>query len=181
MNLVMQRVQGAVWREGETAVLHLLSDTPSKETTSNILFLGYPLVQRGSEALFFPAFLLDDWGNEVRSLKLYEWIREFGEQFPRAELFGLTEFGQETQLFLRDIELYAKLPCYAFAGRQADVRTGVLLSGVAVPTEGATEMGKIKRPLEAKRPLRSAKLTWWQIPPHTTQFDFTLLHTVGNQ
>ena len=176
-NLATQRVQGMVWQEGETAVLHLLNDAPDKEATDHNLFLRYPLLQRGTEALLFPAFLLDDWGNEVRGMKLYEWIREFGEQFPRAEIFGLTQFGQETQLFMRDVELYAKLPCYAWQNRKADVETGILVNGVLLPTKGATDVVRIKRPAGIKRPLRSARLSWWQLPPHATRFDFNLLNT----
>ncbi|MEZ4511361.1 MAG: hypothetical protein R3C62_05775 [Chloroflexota bacterium] len=181
MNLATQRVQGELWQAGETAVLHLLNDTPDKETTGDILFLRYPLIQRGTEALLFPAFLLDDWGNEVRSLKLYEWIREFGEQFPRAEIFGVSQFGQETQLFLRDVELYAKLPCYVYTNRKADMETGVLLSGVLLPAEGTTDVVRVKRPGEIKRPLRSARLSWWQLPPQTTSFNFNLLNAPAEE
>lgn len=172
---VTQRVQGQLWQEGETAVLRLLDAAPSKETTDDSLFLRYPFVLRGTEALVFPAFLLDDWGNEVRTLKLYEWVREFGEQFPRAELFGFSQFGEEAQVFLRDIELYAKLPCYVYAERSLAVERGAVLRGVLLPTAGATTVEKVKRPSLLKRPLRSAKLSWWQLPENAASFDFSLL------
>ena len=171
---VMKRVQGKLWQARERVALLLQEQSPEKEGAS-LLFLRFAFVLRGTETHVFPSFLLDDWGAEVRSLKLYRWVREFGEQFPRAEVFGVTQGGVETQFFLRDIELYAKLPCYVYERKGTPIFEGVLLDTVLLPTEGIMVPKRIKRPLSIKRPLRSARVNWWEIPETDQMFDFSLL------
>ncbi|MEM7114247.1 MAG: hypothetical protein AAF614_17565 [Chloroflexota bacterium] len=171
---VTKRVQGELWQKNGQSVLRLQEQSPEK-TADNLLFLRFAFVLRSTRAHVFPSFLLDDWGAEVRSLKLYRWVREFGEQFPRAEVFGVTQGGGEIQFFLRDIELYAKLPCYAYPDLTTHVFEGALLAGVLLPTEGLAEPQQLKRPLAIKRPLRSTNVQWWQIPTAAAAFDFSLL------
>lgn len=171
---VTKRVQGKLVQADGQQILWLHEQSPGKEA-ANLLFLRFAFILRGVETHVFPSFLLDDWGSEVRSLKLYQWVREFGEQFPRAEVFGMTLGGVETQFFLRDIEMYAKFPCYAYEDRQTSVFEGAQLDAILLPNEGVTKPQKIKRPSGIKRPLRSANVQWWQIPTTDFSFDVSLL------
>ena len=71
------------------------------DETAGPIVLRYALVRQGTEEHILPAFLLDDWGAEIKGLALYRWIEEQGDYFPRAELFGFDAGGGETQVFLR--------------------------------------------------------------------------------
>ena len=99
-------------------------------------FLRTAYLRRGTEQPIFPAFLLDDWGSEIRKLELYRWVAEFGDQFPRAELFGFDANGLETQQFLRDLEIHLPLPLFATAERAASVTAAQRLTEIVRPGEG---------------------------------------------
>ena len=70
-----------------------------------VIYLRYAVILRGTEEEFFPTSLLDDWGNEVKGLGIYSWIRDYGERFPRAELFGVNNAGMPDQCFVRELEI----------------------------------------------------------------------------
>lgn len=165
MQPVQQRVQGkVVTANGRSALL--LRDLQPAAEAPDLLYLRYAFVLMGPEAHVFPAFVLDDWGNEIRGLKLYRWVRENGNEFPRATIFGFEADGSDTQIFAREIELYFKLPCFVAAASDAPVTAQTRLHAVMLPTAGVTTPEKIKRPSPMKRPLRSASVDWWQIPPN---------------
>lgn len=166
MKAVKQRVQGQLLAMNGRYAL-LLHDTHPEPEAPQLVYLRFAFVTVGVEEHFFPAFLLDDWGNEIKSLELYNWVDEFAVQFPRAELFGFDESGQETQLFLRELEPYGLLPCYAYPAADTAVSDGVLVEAIMLPDEGVTEPVKIKRPSEVKRPLRRARVQWWRVAPKT--------------
>ena len=157
---------------GRTALL-LHDSEPTAEETADILYLRFAFVLRGIETPIFPTELLDDWGNPVRKWKLYEWVEEFADEFPRAEIFGFDGQGRETQCFLRDLESEERVHCYAFADKVSSIHDGVRVEAVLLPTEEIGEQMKVKRPLEGKRPFINAKLSWWQVPLETSVFNFT--------
>jgi hypothetical protein len=170
MKVATQRVQGKLL--GRTALL-LHNPEPTAEQTADSLYLRFAFVQRGVESLIFPAELLDDWGNSVKGWALYEWVLEFVDQFPRAEIFGFDRNGRETQAFLRDLEVMEPLRCFAFPDKETALAEGVLVEAILLPMAGVRNMEKIERPLlEDKRPLSAAKVTWWQAPPETESFSF---------
>ena len=175
MQLIEQHVAGKLLTaESETAVL--LDDYQPEIETAVSLYLRFAFVIRGPEQHVFPALALDDWGGEIRGLSLYQWVHEYGEQFPRAEVFGYDPDGSKTQFFLRALELYAKLPCYVYTEAAASFGRGRLVTAVLLPIEGVTQPTRLRRPPAAiKRPLRSARVSWWHIPAQTNQFDFDLL------
>lgn len=128
------------------------------------LYLRYALTIRGSETPVFPAFLLDDWGNEIKKLDLYTWLRENGEYYPRAEVFGLDEHGAQTQHFTRELELYFRYPCYLYTAADAPVSAGVRLAAVLLADETSGAPQPARPPADLPPPLRRAILQWWRLP-----------------
>lgn len=175
---VSQHVWGKLWcekagRNGRSALL--LTDLKPETESEGSLFLRLAFVVMGTEAPLFPSFLIDDWGGEVRGMSIYSWVRENGNQFPRAEIFGFDRQGNSVQRFVRELELYAKLLCFAFPNRQTPLAEGQLVHAILLPDASVSQVEKIKRPSEVKRPLASARVTWWQVPPDLPHFDFSLL------
>lgn len=174
MRAVGQRVAGELLEQGSRSGLILHDLKPNHEST-NLIILRYAFVTRGPGGgdHIFPAFILDDWGREIRSLKLYRWVRENGEQFPRGEIFGFEQDGRETQCFLRELELYARLPCYAYRVEEQAVTMGLLLDTVLLPDSAVVEPQQIARPPDLRRPLRYARVTWWRIPANGATLDLS--------
>lgn len=175
MRAVSWHVQGKLFtgENGRSALL--LQNLEPQEETAVSLYLRFAFVTLGREEHIFPAFILDDWGKEIRGLKLYEWFAEFGEQFPRAEIFGFERNGEETQCFVRALEFYARLPVYVYVDGRAGVETGTLVEAILLPNPDVHEPVQSKRPSGWKRPLRSARVSWWQAPPTLETFNFNLL------
>lgn len=174
MRAVRQRVAGELLLGGKKNAL-ILHQTKPPEDVSSLVYLRYALVTRGPGDHIFPASVLDDWGKERANLGLYEWILEFGDQFPRAEVFGFDPDGSETQVFIRALEHYARFPCYAYPTNDPSVIGGRLLFAILLPDSGAVEPKRIKKPDDLKLPLSHARVTWWQIPEGMVDFDFSLL------
>jgi hypothetical protein len=174
---VGQRASGRLLKEagGDGRFALLLTNPKPEPDAVDTLILRFALVVMGTEDHLFPSFLIDDWGGEVRGLALYEWVREKGNQFPRAEIFGFNRHGVSVQYFLRELELYAKLPAYVYPDQETALEEGKLLSAVLLPDEAVDVPEKIKRTSQLKRPLTSAQVTWWQVPATLTRFDFNLL------
>jgi hypothetical protein len=177
MQAITQHIQGRLLAEKEqTAVLLYSSPTQPDEETAESLYLRFAFVIRGPEQHVFPALALDDWGGEIRGLSLYQWVREYGEQFPRAEVFGYDPDGSRTQFFLRALELYARLPCYVYKEAAAPIPAGRLVNAILLPTPDVTQPVRLPRaPKEVERPLRAARVHWWHVPLQISQFDFNLL------
>lgn len=175
MRAVSQRIAGKLFIDNGRGAITLFDPAAPKDG-QDLLFLRYAFITRGPEDHIFPAFLLDDWGTEVRSLRLYDWVREYGDRFPRGELFGFEQDGRETQLFLRELELYARYPLYAFASRRQPVEEGVLLSAILLPVAGATAVPqRIKRPADIPFPLKRARVSWWEVGESVGELDFSFL------
>lgn len=150
---------GTLYQRG-TEVALLLDETAST------IFLRYALITQGVEEHIFPAFLLDDWGNEKKGGSLYQWIYEEGQRFPRAEIFGFEQTGEETQCFLRELEIYFKLPTYAYPAVDSPVTAGVLLDYVLLPTDEPLEtLERTSPPAELSWALRRARVDWWRVNP----------------
>lgn len=176
MKRIQQHVHGKLLgssqpdKDGRHALL--LLDAAPESKTADSLYLSFALLVRGPEDPILPAILKDDWGNERYGLDIYGWIEDEGNYFPRTELFGFDVDGSPTQCFLRAIELYAKLPCYLFTAKSSPVPEGILLQAILLPDESAQAPQKIKRPSSLQRPLRNAAVSWWQVHPTITTFDF---------
>lgn len=177
---VAKRVSGRlIWeneakQNGRTALL--LSNPKPDRDAPDLLYLRFAFVLMGTEAPLFPSFLIDDWGGEVRGTAVYQWVKENGSQFPRAEIFGFDEQGNEIQRFVRELELYAKLRCFAYTTREASLAEGVPIQAILLPDEAVAAPEKIQRPSQLKRPLHAAQVSWWQVPPTLTAFNFGLLN-----
>ena len=174
---VRQRVSGRLLEEvGGNGRAALLLTNPQAEANANdVLVLRLAFVIMGTEAALFPSFLIDDWGGEVRGRALYDWVKENGSRFPRAEIFGFDLQGNSVQYFVRELELYAKLPAYIYPNTETPLAEGKLLSAILLPDEAVESVEKIKRPSHLKRPLASARVSWWQLPATLAQFNFSLL------
>jgi hypothetical protein len=178
LQAVGQRVAGELLEQGNHTGL-IVYDLKLIQEPTSLFILRYAFVTRGPGRgdHIFPAFILDDWGREIHSLKLYRWVRENGERFPRAEIFGYEQDGRETQCFLRELELYARLPCYAFHNAEEKVSDGRLVKAIFLRDVSATEIQKIARPPEVGWPLRYAHVSWWQFPVNTAALDLSSLDT----
>lgn len=174
MRAVRQRVAGELLLQDKKNAL-ILRELKPPAGAENLLYLRYALITKGPGDHIFPTFILDDWGKEIGSLKLYRWVRENGEQFPRGEIFGFERDGRDTQAFLREMELYARLPCYAYQSEEQPVEEGHLLTAILLPDAQSTTIERIKRPADLKIPLRSARVTWWKCPEQTRDFDLQAL------
>ncbi|NKQ37189.1 MAG: hypothetical protein HF973_16430 [Chloroflexi bacterium] len=163
---ITQHIHGKLFRDeggdGRTTLL-LLNPDPT-EITADSLYLRYAFVLLGPEEFVFPAFILDDWGHELRSLDIYEWVRENADHFPRAEIFGYEADGRETQCFVRGLELVVKLPCYVYQNATDKVTEGVRVDEIWLPDASVAEPTPTKPPPELKRPLRSARVRWLRVP-----------------
>lgn len=173
MRAISHRVQGELIEQDGKNVLILHDAKPDKEADS-LLYLRYAFVRRGPEEHVFPAFLLDDWGAEVRGLKLYRFFKEHAEAFPRAEIFGFEADGHETQCFLREFEIYFKLPCYVYQARSDGVELGKQLDAILLQDSSVSEPTQVKRPSSHNitHPLNRAAVTWWQVPHGQSSYTF---------
>lgn len=164
---IMELVNGTVIQEGGRNALRL----PGIETGSAV-YLSYALVTQGPGWQILPSLLLDDWGNQIDGLALYDWIRENGLRFPRAEVFGHSPQGESVQYFLRDLELFEKYPVYAFAADDASPSSGVPLHAVLIPDNGVANGVAAQPPAEASALLREAQVSWWRVNPDQVGLDF---------
>lgn len=164
MRAIRQHIHGSLLSMDNGHAL-LLEDAKPASETSLSLYLRFALVTLGTELPVLPASVLDDWGGEIKGVELFRWVREFGDQFPRAELFGFDLSGRETQYFLRELDLVGRLPCYAYGAKDAPLSAGRLVEAILLPDPMASDPRKIGRPSELKRPLRSAKVSWWYVNP----------------
>lgn len=165
MRIIRQQVPGVLLRDGGRAALWFEGFGTGGEDQS--VYLAYALATQlpsgDAPAHILPSVLLDDWGAEVKKLELYRWIREFGAQFPRAEVFGLDPRGLPVQYFLRDLDLLGRYPTYAFAEKDAPASAGVLLRAALLPDGSVERPEPAGPPVEVKPPLRRARLTWWRV------------------
>lgn len=177
LQVVGQQVAGKLLDQDKHTALIVNDFEPSQELLSNLIILRCAFVTRGHDGgdHIFPAFILDDWGREIHGIKLYRWMRENGERFPRAEIFGYEQDGRETQCFVRELELYATLPCYAFLSAEVPVSKGRRISAIFLPTASAGEVRKIGKPDGVSQPLRSARVTWWEVPGNFVDVDLAHL------
>jgi hypothetical protein len=174
MKAIGQRVAGQLLLHGGQNALILHDNNPAADEMQ-VVILRYALVVRGPGDHIFPSLLLDDWGREISSLKLYSWIREYGESFPRGEIFGFEADGTETQAFLREMELMARYPCYAYRSETEPVEQGHLLTAILLPDPECREAKQLQRPAEISFPLSVARVSWWAVPASSSAFDFRLL------
>lgn len=180
MKAAKQHIHGKLITENGRSALLLLDEEPTAKTEDS-LYLRYAVVVRGPDDHVLPAILLDDWGKEIRGLKIFKFLREHGDEFPRAEIFGFDMDGSETQLFVRSLELYSRLPAYAYADVGSPLDEGVLLDAILLLDSETDRVVRLEKARESgvKRPLRSAHVSWWRIPASTITFDFSLLEIAG--
>jgi hypothetical protein len=160
MKPVTEKQHGWLYRRGGRLAL-----LPGEETAPAV-YLRYAFLLQGSEIPIFPGVLVDDWGQERRDLGLYQWVYEEGQRFPRTEIFGYERDGSETQVFLRALEIFLKLPCFVYEKRAQPVDAGQQLQIVFLPdTEHEGKPERITLPEETGWPLRQAAVSWQRARP----------------
>lgn len=156
MSIVLQKVRGElISSNGRWALL--LDDTAEN------LFLNFAYPVLESTEMILPELILDDWGKEIASLKLYEWIRENGLHFPRAEIFGFDPNGNPQQYFLRELDLMSRYACFAFRDRKSRPETGMLIEAALILSDNVSDPKEMVIPSEIKQPLRHIRVGWWQV------------------
>lgn len=171
--IIKQKILGHLQKWQDRVVVWLSAS--AAEDAQPSIYLSYAFVTMGREEHVLPSFLLDDWGNEVKSLKLYYWVREFGEQFPRAELFCYGLDGESRQHFLREFELYVPYPCYAFSSKQTPLAEARRVTDFVVVNSEERfprQIAGMDLQDEIKFPLRRAAGRWWSVPAAQEQLDF---------
>lgn len=169
MRSIRQKVWGKLFVENGRAVLWRTNDeTPVAGVTPDRIILRYALTIRGPEFLIFPAIVVMDYGEELRKLRIYDWLRDNGDYYPRSEVFGyLQSSGAETQHFLREIELHYKYPIFAYPSLETPLQDGIPLDKIVLTTDdddAPSSPIKTKRPTGTPSPLRRAVVEWWQMP-----------------
>lgn len=164
-----QRIPGRLILDDGLAALE--AATPADGSAPHV-YLSYAFVTLGVEEHLLPNFILDDWGNEFQGLELYRWVGENGLQFPRAELFCVGLDGEERQHFLRELDLVARFPAYAFDGEGAPIGSAVLLNAVLLVDDSVIEPTPGEAPEGMESPLRQARIDWWRVPPGVVRLDF---------
>ncbi len=168
MQPLAQKVSGRLYRKDEQTALLLAP--PGAEQEGPALFLRYALVVQGTERHIFPSLLLDDWGKEHDTIGLYRWIFEQGQRFPRAEIFGLDHLGRQTQVFLRDLEIFFKYPCYIAHSRQTQIAEQERLHLIFLQEpELKSEPQAIEVPEQISWPLRHGAIQWRRANPRTLE------------
>jgi hypothetical protein len=170
-----QELSGRLFRSRQRAILLLDPELPP-------VTLRYAFAELYGEAHVLPALLLDDWGKVIKNLALYRWVRQYGDQFPRAELFGFYPDGREAQYFLRELDLHHRHPCYVYANPDAPLAAGALLDAILLAGTNA-EPHRIRRPAGLDPLLRNVQAGWWQLDPASPLLagaDFSFLDAPWN-
>lgn len=154
--MIVQEMHGQLLVADEGAALLL-------DSSANTVYLRYAFVERGSEQHIFPESVLDDWGHEIRSLSLYDWVVENGPQFPRAEMFGFLADGRRRQCFLRELDLTGGLICYVYQRRSSSLSEGSNIEAVLVAGPRSDQPRRIVRPDNIALPLAYARVAWWSV------------------
>jgi hypothetical protein len=165
MAIIKQKVPGQLERVQDKAVVWWPATAEDPEP---VVYLSFAFLTLGLEEQVLPALVLDDWGNEIKALDLYRWIREFGDQFPRAELFGYGLNGEQRQHFLRELDLHTPYPCYVFASANSQLVEAAAVTDFLIDDPAADRVQRIDAPVEVDYPLRGAAVRWWSVPPGTS-------------
>lgn len=139
-----------------------IDPTPPFET----LFVRFGFVIQGIERPFMPAFVMDDWGNEVKKLSIFDWLFKDGDQYPRSEVFGYEETFEgpwfETQRFVREFELGARYPTFAVSDRAGFPLPEDVVKGIVVIDPAVETVERIKVPVDWPMPLKRTKAPVWR-------------------
>jgi hypothetical protein len=154
--MIAEEMQGQLLAADEGAALLL-------DSSANALYLRYAFVERGSEQHIFPESVLDDWGHEIKSLSLYDWVFENGLHFPRAEMFGFVAEGSRRQRFLRELDLTGGLVCYVYQRPSSSLAEGSIIEAVLVADARFDQPRRIVRPEIVAPPLAYARVAWWSL------------------
>lgn len=166
MSIVLQKVQGElIASDGRWALL--LNDSAEN------LFLSFAYSVLESTEMILPELVLDDWGKEIANLRLYEWIKENGLHFPRAEIFGFDPNGSPRQYFLRELDLMSGYSCFAFRERSSNPEAGLQIEAALILNDNVSEPRKVETPPIIKPPLRHIQVGWWQVRPESAH-DFKI-------
>jgi hypothetical protein len=167
VNIIRHRVPGVLIADGELTVLVL-----GPEHSPQAIDLAFALITQGVENQILPSLLLDDWGNEIKDLKLYRWIHENGDRFPRAEIFGMDPAGNAVQCFLRDIDLVASFPVYALLSEDSSGKSALPLRAILLEEVGLAFPQSAEPPPGTSFPLRKGQVDWWKVgdPPNSLDF-----------
>lgn len=168
MKFIKQRMAATLLADGPWVALRLHEEGPEEEA----VYLAFALTTQGIAAQIVPAVLLDDWGKEIKGLALYDWVQEHGWRFPRAELFGVSPHGEAVQYFLRDMELLAPWVVYAAADKSQPIGGWWLVQAVLIPDETLFAPESAGAPAGLTGPLKGARVSWWRVPPDTTDLSF---------
>lgn len=154
--MIIQEMHGQLLATGEGAALFL-------DPSANTLYLRYAFVERETEQHVFPESVLDDWGHEIKTLSLYDWVFENGVHFPRAEVFGFSFDGSQRQRFLRELDLTSGLICYAYERVQSSLSDGNSIKAVLIADAESDVPRRIVRPDDVGPPLAYARVAWWSV------------------
>ena len=170
MSEVLSKVRAQLFKtDDRTAIILDENATP--------IWISFAFVERETEELIFPESILDDWGRGIKSLAMYHWVSENGQQFPRAEIFGIRPSGIHVQRFLREIDLTARLPCFAKKNFVDPLESMTQVDMVLIRDETVDGARRITPPQHIPYPFIQVKADWWKIPSP----DIEILETIFSQ
>ena len=154
MKAIKQKVNAVIVEDAQGSLVW--------DEAADPIYLRYAFVTLGPEEHILPSLLLDDWGNEIKGLALYEWVEENGLYFPRAEMFGFRPSGPKMQLFLRELDLVLKYRCYAYPTAETPLADGRLIESIYLLDNSVVEPTPTKRPLDVPRLLSKSAVRWFK-------------------
>lgn len=161
-----QLVQELLGRPTQGARLEHLQPAPPILFGYSILTAPFPLLM---------SHLNTERNTTFRSLSLFGWVEDNFINEPRAETFGLTPFGEEPVLFLRDLDL--DRPVEAWMHLRPEERwlrvAGIVIADANYPAEQTGDMQELTGDQAALAALR------YVLPADTHNFLLTLATEVG--
>lgn len=143
-----------------------------------LVFLSFTFRVLTAEEYILPESILDDWGHEITGLGLYEWVRQNGERFPRAEVFGYNLAGQARQFFVRELEFLGRYSCLGWSDENSPIRDALTIEAILVADQTADNLKQVPKPLLKSIPIKYADVGWWTFNP-TSKLDVSNLSQRG--
>ncbi|RIK22084.1 MAG: hypothetical protein DCC51_05485 [Anaerolineae bacterium] len=69
--IIKEEIKGSIIVNGDIAAIRL-----APPESKDVVYVAYALFTQGPEYQILPSVLVDDWGNEIAGMQLYDWIKD---------------------------------------------------------------------------------------------------------
>ena len=143
-----------------------------------LVFLSFAFRVLVAEEYIIPESILDDWGHEITGLGLYDWVRQNGERFPRAEVFGYNLAGEVRQFFVRELDFLGRYLCLGWVDETNVIRDAFTIESILIADHSVDNVKPVSKPLLKSTPICYADVDWWLFNP-TGKLDLSKLSQRG--